>query len=317
MDYTYPTPKKGWSASGAAAYGIVSLPGAIVVAGGAAESKGTQSFNHWIVRKSADNGSAWITVDDFTFNGGASPNGGIARDASGNLYAAGVGLAADGYYYWLVRKSALGATWSTVDQFTYSPTRVSQPAAVSSSPSGEVFISGSGNDGSSDHWITRRSADQGASWSTADDFQVSPGESSQVKGVVSDSAGNVYAAGYGFDGAVLHWVVRKLSGVPVGAGVLGRTETLFRRGDSSRDGAVDLTDAYHSLGWLFLGGPALPCPDAADANDDGVLGIADAIHTLNFLFLGGETLPYPGSAACGLDPTADDLGPCEVDPTNC
>ena len=54
-------------------------------------------------------------------------------------------------------------------------------------------------------------------------------------------------------------------------------------------------------------GAALVCPDAADANDDGALDISDAIMTLGFLFLGmPPTLPEPHPNR-GPDPTSDAL----------
>ncbi len=81
----------------------------------------------------------------------------------------------------------------------------------------------------------------------------------------------------------------------------------FIRGDSNRDGRVDLSDASNTLGWLFLGAASLPCDDAADANDDASIGLSDAVFTLNFLFLGAGAPPPPFDIA-GEDPTPDDLG---------
>ncbi len=80
----------------------------------------------------------------------------------------------------------------------------------------------------------------------------------------------------------------------------------FRRGDSNRDGAVDISDAIHSLQFLFDGVPAL-CEDATDANDDGQLNIADPVRLLDRLFGGGEPLPAPSDLTRGPDLTADPL----------
>ena len=55
----------------------------------------------------------------------------------------------------------------------------------------------------------------------------------------------------------------------------------FLRGDASGDGEVVISDAIFALGYLFLGGDAPPCDDAADANDDGTLEITDAIYILS------------------------------------
>lgn len=82
----------------------------------------------------------------------------------------------------------------------------------------------------------------------------------------------------------------------------------FLRGDCSRDGGVDLTDAIFGLGALFLGTPEVLCDDACDANDDGVFDLSDAITTLATLFLGTGGIPAPGLEVCGIDPTGDELG---------
>ncbi|MBI4604051.1 MAG: hypothetical protein HY721_19010 [Planctomycetes bacterium] len=82
----------------------------------------------------------------------------------------------------------------------------------------------------------------------------------------------------------------------------------FLRGDSTGDGKVDLADPVATLNYLFRGGDAPPCEDAADANDDGRIAITDPVITLQHLFLGGGLLPAPGTAYPWLDPTPDALG---------
>ncbi|MGQ9590574.1 MAG: hypothetical protein ACUVYA_09815 [Planctomycetota bacterium] len=83
----------------------------------------------------------------------------------------------------------------------------------------------------------------------------------------------------------------------------------FLRGDANASGKVDLSDAVFTLNWLFLGGLAPSCPDAADADDSGGLEITDAVFVLNWLFLGGRTPPLPGPESCGVDPSEDEI-PC-------
>lgn len=89
-----------------------------------------------------------------------------------------------------------------------------------------------------------------------------------------------------------------------------REETLFRRGDANADSARDISDGIMILSFLFSGGISPPCQKAADVNDDGTMDISDAIALLGHLFLGSEEPPEP-FAACGTDPTADEL-PCEA-----
>src|SRR4029450_12613174 len=76
--------------------------------------------------------------------------------------------------------------------------------------------------------------------------------------------------------------------------VLGRRESggwSFRRGDADSDGHVAITDAVVLLDWLFRGGRALGCEDAADTDDDGALSLTDAVYLLRWLFQGGPEPP--------------------------
>jgi len=84
----------------------------------------------------------------------------------------------------------------------------------------------------------------------------------------------------------------------------------FLRGDSNTTGEVDIADPISTLTYLFNGGPASSCPDAADSNDDGDLDIGDPITTLRYLFFGERTPPAPGPRVCGPDPTPDRLAAC-------
>ena len=87
---------------------------------------------------------------------------------------------------------------------------------------------------------------------------------------------------------------------------------LFVRADADDNGAVQLTDGIFILNFLFIGGAAPTCGDAADADDNGALQLTDGIFILNFLFLGGASPPAPG-LDCGEDPADpnDALG-CET-----
>ena len=86
----------------------------------------------------------------------------------------------------------------------------------------------------------------------------------------------------------------------------------FRRGDANNDGGADISDASTLFNYLFMGGSAPPCDDAADANDDEGVDISDGIFVLYFLFQGGPAPQAPGAFVCGEDPTnagdEDDLG---------
>ena len=67
-----------------------------------------------------------------------------------------------------------------------------------------------------------------------------------------------------------------------------------------------MDDAIGTLDWLFRGGSAPACKDAADVNDDGRNNVSDPIYTLNHLFLGGPAPPPPYPEK-GRDPGPDSL----------
>lgn len=92
----------------------------------------------------------------------------------------------------------------------------------------------------------------------------------------------------------------------------GSDGDLFVRGNANALGNIDIADAVFVLTFLFAGGAAPPCPDAADSNDNGAVEIADAVNILTFLFAGNVTTPKYPFPLPGLDPTADNLGPCVI-----
>ncbi len=95
----------------------------------------------------------------------------------------------------------------------------------------------------------------------------------------------------------------------------------FVRGDLTQDGALDLSDAFATLDFLFVGQSRSPdCLDSADCNDDGALDLSDPIQLFSVLF-GSATALAPPSAECGSDPTPDSLNcdsyaPCTADLSN-
>ena len=95
----------------------------------------------------------------------------------------------------------------------------------------------------------------------------------------------------------------------------------FVRGDGNSDGSINLTDGVIPLLYLFSGGDAPACMDAADTNDTGAIEITDAIIIFSWLFSGGDApvSPSPTGAAyqpadCGEDETDDEAGCLSVSP---
>src|SRR5262245_33252259 len=97
---------------------------------------------------------------------------------------------------------------------------------------------------------------------------------------------------------------RKITALAVGQ--VNPPRVLFRRGDASGEGRINITDAILILRFLFSAGE-VGCLDASDVDDDGEITITDPILLLAWLFQGGNALAPP-SAEPGPDPTPDGLG---------
>jgi hypothetical protein len=110
-------------------------------------------YNNWVVRKSADGGSSWSTVDTFqpssTNQAGAR---GFAADAYGNLFVAGFSLTTYGTVQdWIVRESAgTDTAWTTVEDFPAAA--VFGPHAIAADAFGNVFVGGQANG----YWLVRK-----------------------------------------------------------------------------------------------------------------------------------------------------------------
>lgn len=141
---------------------------------------------------------------------------------------------------WKVDKSTDGgASWTTVSSYNYDPNvavgTYTFEVASDSTGSGNVFVVGSGEQqvitgyktvkvkgqwiqqpiyGYQYHWLTRQSSDGGQTWTTADDFQLSPtpGQMNQAE-CVADVAGTVYVGGRSVDSSGLqHSIMRTNAG---------------------------------------------------------------------------------------------------------
>lgn len=90
------------------------------------------------------------------------------------------------------------------------------------------------------------------------------------------------------------------------------TGSIFIRGDSNGDNAVNIADPITTLNYLFQSGTAL-CLVAMDANGDGTVDIADPLAVLQYINGQGPapSAPFPN---CGEDSTGSMLE-CLTPPT--
>ena len=196
---------------------VLATPAGLFVCGLSVATSGRGP--QWVVRKSANAGTTWTTVDNFYSSTAFNQPNALTADAAGNVYVGGssdINTAGSYAHYWVVRKGANGgASWQTVDAFRYFPNPTTFTAndalGMGTDALGNVYAVGSGTDANRvGHWVVRGSANQGASWVTVDDFQYATGQYSAAHGFGLDAAGNVHVCGTGTDPVSGgHWLVRK------------------------------------------------------------------------------------------------------------
>jgi len=202
-------------------YAVTAGPGGIYVVG-SADTGGGSPVEHWIVRKSADGGTTWATVDDYQWDPAATSRAeGITADAQGNVYVSG-----ESVQRYVISTSKRGTTYGYRTQWEV---RKSTNGGVSWASGGAVSIPGlsseavgfgMGTDADGNVYAATPSYDavgvahsviRGSSvgWQAVDDFQLSPGQDSLGIGFASGPDGALYACGYGWgaDG-LLHGFVR-------------------------------------------------------------------------------------------------------------
>ncbi len=182
-------------------------------------TRGSNGLRQWLTRKGANQGLSWSTVDRFVSdrNWTASEALCMVVDASGKIYVAGHADYAKGNKttnYALVRRSTDGGTtWSTVDQSIYGIRH--RPWAMTIDAAGNILICGYVQTANGDHWVVRKgtpAANGSVAWVISDDYQLTPGQSSQARGIVCDAARNLYVTGRGVDTTGNeHWITRKLA----------------------------------------------------------------------------------------------------------
>jgi hypothetical protein len=220
---------------------------------------------HWLVRRSSDRGSSWDGVDDYTGEGGvnspATP-GGVAFAADGTVFVSGVlGGEVGQSSSRIVRRSADGATWSTVENFQLEFGFDTFASGIAVASDGTVFTAGHADSSQGGRWIVRRSDDGGDSWVTDDDFQQFDGVLCLPRDIVAVADGTMLASGHCFqdpDFMGSLWTVRRRTargwttvdqqGMDQGFGDQGAANGAFSSSRSFVAGAViDVTDSHWTI----------------------------------------------------------------------
>lgn len=149
-----------------------------------------EAQNHWVVRRSIDNGETWSTTLDLAQGNGR----GIAVDPrNGHVFTIGLQLDPSAKSRWIVRKSVdRGVTWRTVDDFADSLDK-NVVDRISVDGKGNVVVIGHREDGVfSPTPLMRRSENGGTTWTTID-YASQP---FQGLTVITGPAGQVLVGGY-------------------------------------------------------------------------------------------------------------------------
>jgi hypothetical protein len=170
--------------------GVVSPTTGTVFLVGTARQSGSD-FS--ILLASTDQGSTWSLRASYQYSvGNDSKSYSVTSDSSGSLYWAHV--SSDGTSkHWVVTKSTNdGVSWSVVDDYQSGASLDAQPSFVKSISGTELIAGGQAMVSGSQSWLVRVSKDSGASWTTADSFQLAPGQNAKARSSKIASNGTTY-----------------------------------------------------------------------------------------------------------------------------
>ena len=207
-----------------------------------------------------------------------------------NFY--GVGMPADGIYYWRVKTKKQGSAeeseWSDIWSFEQDNTPPTQPILLD--PPNGAFVSGpnpelvwsAGAKASPETFTLYLSSDAG--------FPVGP---------TTTTYPNLTATSFILQdpllsGVEMFWKVAAIDGVGLSteSGVFSMTYLIFVCGDVNNNGAgPDIEDLVYLVNYMFNGGPMPPVIQSTDVDGNGSgPDIADLVYLVNFMFNGGPAL---------------------------
>lgn len=206
--------------------------------------------DHWLIRRSLDGGTTWTTVDNVA-KGLNVVRGMVATPAG--VFAAGY----LGKPFWTVRCSNDGGnTWRTVDTVSsvpagnFSAGGFSHAFGIAADAAGNLYTVGDAsfvvNNVVKYRWLTRKSADGGATWRTVDEV-IGDTTYAGANAVTVDKFGTVFTGGnyQRVSGGTTntHWSTR----VSVDAGATWATSDDLIPG-------IPMAAASDAVGNVYLGG---------------------------------------------------------------
>ena len=206
---------------------------------------------------------------------------GIAVDAAGNVHVTGLSHGGKTGKDWATVKYDSDGNELWVARQSDEPSAVDTPKAIALDGAGNVLVAG-GVMSDVLYAIVKYDPHGRRLWYKQ--------QAASIAGIAADPEGGIYATGR----LVADYTTVKYESVPL------------KRGTIDVDDKVEITDAIVLLQYLFLGGDAPPCLDAADIDDSGEVNLTDPIRLLSHLFLGGMA-PEEPFTQCGRDITLDSI----------
>ncbi len=157
----------------------------------------TADFGTYIQpRRSLDGGLTWTDLTPPTPPGGFSTQTSVAITESvpGNLILLSVGYytSTSSNHTLTYRSTDNGITWSVSDNFVGSGT-FSYPAAMTIDPQGNIYVTGYISGAFGAIGFVRKSSDNGATWTTVDNYSFVAGVNSSYTDIISDHSQTLYA----------------------------------------------------------------------------------------------------------------------------
>jgi hypothetical protein len=179
---------------------LAASDGTIYAAGYQIVKSGTVTKTHWLVRKSADVGATWATVDDLTADQ-SSFNASTMLEYAGAIYVLGQGYglageSTDGRM--MIRKSSdSGASWTTVlEQPSEDPSAYCQAtSAAADVATGAVYLAGYCNH----RGLVKKSTDGMLTWQTVEEYYPQP-KNGYFNPIRVAPDGTVYVGGFAYTG---------------------------------------------------------------------------------------------------------------------
>jgi hypothetical protein len=230
----------------------------------------------------------------------------IAINPLGEVLAVGTQSVIKGKWV-TYRSSDGGLTWLLADQFQFSSGGQATAWSVTADAA-RIYVSGTARDAKNvDHWVVRRSADGGLTWTTADALPLQ-GATASI-GITVAPSGSVVAVGY----TAAMWTVRRSTDggntwATVDKFKLGNYMSVAKGITSDANGNLYVTGSAGKGHWITrkstTGGISWTTVDDFTLNGSGI-GMGVAVDEFGRVFVGGSS---SGSSPRWIVRTSNDGG---------